>query len=183
MLDNALMAGKTEPKRPRLGCHHAGSDGFDRPDHAALSCQQIVGDGDDADIRCGGRRGAPQRDGDGPFVARGAQCAYRYERRGRRAADACVAMYDQRLVARPTLYKGDELFHMLALRRYVAVLGSTDVVQLQPQMIFRRDRGWTRQIGVVRQQRNDVEGSGCRDGLIEPRQRTYVNHYTFLSRE
>src|SRR5258708_22141600 len=49
-------------------------------------------------------------------------------------------------------------------------------------MIFRRDRGRTRQIGVARKQRNNVAGSGRRDGLIEPRQRTYVNHYTFLSR-
>src|SRR5262249_43637242 len=88
----------------------------------------------------------------------------------------------ERRIAWPTLYKGDELFHMLGLRRDVAVLGLANVVQLQPQMIFRGDRGRTRQVGVVRQQRNDVAGSGRRDGLVEPRQRTHVNHYTFLSR-
>ncbi len=91
-------------------------------------------------------------------------------------------MDDQRLFARPTLHEGDEPFDVLDLWGYVAFLGRADVVQPQPQMIFRRNCCRTRQVVLMRQQRNNVAGSGRPHGLMEPRQRTYVNHYTFLSR-
>src|SRR5262252_6897289 len=72
---------------------------------------------------------------------------------------------------------------VLGLRRHTALQGCADVVQLQPQMIFRRDHSRTIQVGFVGQQRNNVAGSGRRNRLMEPRQRTYVDHYTFLFRD
>src|ERR1700720_3953530 len=126
MLDIALMTGEIEPKRRCLGDDHAGSDGFDRLDHAATSLQQMVGECDDAPIRRCGRGGAPQRGGDSMLVACGAQCAHRYEGCGRGTTDACVAVHHQRRLTWPTPYKGDKLLHVLSLRCYVAIQRCAD---------------------------------------------------------
>ena len=49
-------------------------------------------------------------------------------------------------------------------------------MQLQPEMIFRRDAGRPLDAGFVAEQRHDMARAGVVDGFMQARERADVNH-------
>ena len=59
---------------------------------------------------------------------------------------------------------------------HVAVERGGNVVQPQPEMIFRRDAARPVDADFVAEQRHDVARAGVLDGFVQARQRADVNH-------
>ena len=76
-------------------------------------------------------------------------------------------MDHERGAAVPAAHEADEFGDMLFARRDIAVERRGNVVQPQPQMVFRRDRGRPFDAGFIAEQRHDMARAGILDGLMQ----------------
>ncbi len=70
---------------------------------------------------------------------------------------------------------------MLRLGQDAALLGLADVVQPQPQMIFRRHLRRPHHVGLIADQRHDVACADVRDGSMQAGERADVNHCSVIT--
>ena len=85
-------------------------------------------------------------------------------------------MHHQGTAAVPAAHEADQIGDMLLARHDVAVERRGNIMQPQPQMIFRRDAVWTHHIGFVADQRHDMARAGIFDDFMQARERADVNH-------
>ena len=92
------------------------------------------------------------------------------------AADAGEAVHHQRRPSIPAAHEFQQIGDVLLVRHDVAVERSGNIVEPQPEMIFRRDAARPVDAVHVADQRHDVARTGVLDGFVQARERTDVNH-------
>src|SRR5262245_8858409 len=165
-----------------LGLHSrlTSANHLDRRRHASVPTEHAISERHDAYVGGGGSRRLPQRPSDRIFVALRVEGACGDERARRRAADAGVAVNDQRPGPAPALHKGNELGYVLVRRNDVAGERLRDVVHAKDEVVRRRNRvGPADKVNIL-EQGHDVVRAGILDGSVQARKRANVNHWLVI---
>ncbi len=87
-------------------------------------------------------------------------------------------MHHQRGAAVPAADEIQKIGDVLLCRHDIAIERRADVVQPQPEVIFRLDGARSLDARLVADQRDNMAGAGVFDRFVQPCERTDVNHGT-----